>query len=103
MHGLAHGVVAAEGEREVRDAARDLRVGQVLLDPACGVDECLGIAVVFGNARGDGQHVGVEDDLLGRESVPGQQAVGALGHLDLALEGVGLPRSSKSMTTAAAP
>ena len=90
MHRLAHGVVAAEGEREVRDAARDLRVGQVLLDPARGVDECFGIAVVFGNARGDGQHVGVEDDLLGRESVFGQQAVGAFGHLDLAFEGVGL-------------
>ena len=91
VHRLAHGVVAAEGEREVRDAARDLGVGQVLLDPARCVDEGLGVAVVLGNACGDGQDVGVEDDVLGREAGAGQQAVGPFGHLDLAPEGVGLP------------
>ena len=69
MHGLAHGVVAAEGERKVRHAARDLRMGKVLLDPARRVDERLGVAVVLRNARCDGQHVGVENDVFGWKSV----------------------------------
>ena len=91
MHRLAHGVVAAEGEREVRHPARDLRVGEVLLDPARRVDEGFGIAVVFGDSRGHGQHVGVEYDVFGRESVAGEQRVSPFGHFRLALEGVGLP------------
>ena len=91
MHRLAHGVVAAEGEREVRHPARNLRVGQVLLDPARSVDKGFGVAVVFGNARRHGQHVGVENDVFGRKSVVGQQLVGPLRHLDLAFAGVGLP------------
>lgn len=69
VHRLAHRVVAAEGERKVRHAARDLRMGKVLLDPARRVDERLGVAVVLRNARCDGQHVGVENDVFGRKSV----------------------------------
>ena len=90
VHRLAHGVVAAEGEREVRNAARDLGAGQVFVYPARGVDIGFGVAVVFGHARGDGQDVGVEDDLFGRESVVRQQVVGPAGHPDLAFESVGL-------------
>ena len=91
VHRLAHGVVAAEGEREVRDAARNLGVRQVSLNPAHRLDEVQRIAVVLGDACRHGQDVGVEDDVLGRESRLGQQAVGPFGHLDLAPEGVGLP------------
>ena len=77
VHRLAHRVVAAEGERKVRHAARDLGMGQVVLDPARGVDKGFGIAVVLGDSRRHGQHVGVEDDVLGRESRIGEQFVGA--------------------------
>ena len=43
------------------------------------------------DARGDGEDVGVEDDVLGREAhLIDQHAVGALADLDLAREGVGL-------------
>ena len=77
VHRFAHGVVAAEGEREVRHAARHLCVRQVFLDPARRVDKGFGVAVVFGNSRRHGQYVGVEDDVFGGESRIGQQAVGA--------------------------
>ena len=77
VHRFAHGVVAAEGEREVRHAARHLCVRQVFLDPARRVDKGFGVAVVFGNSRRHGQYVGVEDDVFGGESRVGQQAVGA--------------------------
>ena len=52
-------------------------MGQVVLDPARGVDKGFGIAVVLGDSRRHGQHVGVEDDVLGRESRIGEQFVGA--------------------------
>ena len=69
VHRLAHGIVAAEGERKVRHAARDLRMGKVFLDPARRVDERLGVSVVLRNARCDGQYVGVENDVFGRKPV----------------------------------
>ena len=68
VDGLAHGVVAAEGERDVRDAAGDQRAGQVLLDPAGGLDEVQAVVRVLLDARGDGEDVRVEDDVLGREA-----------------------------------
>ena len=93
VHGLAHVVVAAEGEREVADATADLRPGQVLLDPTDGADEIQSVAVVLGHTRCDGQDVGVEDDVLRREaSLLGEQSVGALTDGDLTLEDVRLTR-----------
>ena len=67
VDGLAHRVVAAEGEAHVGNAARDLGARQVLLDPARGVDEVDGVVVVLLDAGGDGEDVRVEDDVLGRE------------------------------------
>src|SRR5690606_16489886 len=64
---LAHRVVAAEGERDVRDAAADERTRQVLLDPAGGLDEVEPVPGVLLDAGRDREHVGVEDDVLGRE------------------------------------
>ena len=90
VHRLAHRVVASEGKREVRDAARDLHMGTLLANRACGVDEGFSIAVVFGNTGGNGQDIGVEDDRLGREPIFGEEFVGSLGNLDFALVGVGL-------------
>ena len=42
------------------------------------------------DAGGDGEDVGIEDDVLGREALGDEQFVGALADLDLALLGVGL-------------
>jgi hypothetical protein len=55
---LAHGVVAAEGEGDVGDAAGDQGVREVLLDPAGGLDEVDGVVVVLLDARGDGEMLG---------------------------------------------
>ena len=68
VHGLAHHVVAAEGERQVGDAAAGPRAGAALLDQRQRLDEGLGVAVVLGDAGRHGQHVRVEDDVLGGEA-----------------------------------
>jgi len=39
-----------------------------LLDPLRGLDEVDGVVVVLVDPRGDGEDVGVEDDVLRRES-----------------------------------
>ena len=91
VHGLAHRLVAAEGEGEVADAARDLDVGAALLDLARRLDEVDAVVVVLLDAGGDGEDVGIEDDVLGREpDLVHQDVVGLGADLDLALLGVGL-------------
>ena len=91
VDGLAHRVVAAEGERDVRDAAGDQRAGQVLLDPAGGLDEVQAVVGVLLDARGDGEDVRVEDDVLGREAdLLDEDVVGAAADLRAALQVVGL-------------
>jgi hypothetical protein len=55
-------------ENETLDAARNLRVRQVLLDPARGVDEVDRVVVVFFDAGGDREDVRVEDDVFRREA-----------------------------------
>src|ERR1035437_595616 len=86
VHGLANLVVAAKAERDVRDAARDLRVRQVGLDPAGGVDEVDRVVVVLLHAGGDGEDVWVEDDVFGRETdLVDQHPVGALADANLLL------------------
>jgi hypothetical protein len=64
VDGLAHRVVAAEAERHVGHAARHLGARQVLLDPARGLDEVHRVVVVLFNAGGDGEDVGVKDDVF---------------------------------------
>ena len=91
VHRLADLVVAAEAERDVRDAAAHLRVRQVRLDPARGVDEVDRVVVVLLHAGGDGEDVGIEDDVFGREAdLVDQDPVGALADADLVLVGRGL-------------
>ncbi len=91
VHGLAHGLVATEGEREVRDAARDVRQRHLLADLARGLDEVDAVAVVLFDAGRHGEDVRIEDDVLGREAdLLGQELIGALANVDLALDGVGL-------------
>ena len=87
MHRPAHRLVAAEGERHVRDAAGDARAGQPLLDPPGRLDERGGVVVVLGDAGRDREDVRVEDDVLGVEAgALGEQVVGALADRDLALD-----------------
>ena len=91
MHGLADLVVAAEAEGDVGDAAGNLRMREVGLDPARGVDEVDGVVVVLLHAGGDGEDVGVEDDVFGREAdFIDEHAVGALADADFFVVGGGL-------------
>ena len=65
--------------------------GAGLLDPAHRLDEIDGVVVVLLDAGGDGEDVGIEDDVLGRESrSTGQQFVGAAQISTLRSIGVGL-------------
>ena len=92
VHRLAHVLVAAEGEREVRDPAARARARAALLDQRDRLDERPRELVVLLDPRRDREDVRVEDDVLGRE--PGlldEQAVRALADLDLPLDGLRLP------------
>ena len=67
---FAHGIVAAERERHVADAAGNERAGKVFTDVAATFDEIDGIVVVFLDAGGDGEHVGIENDVPRRKIEP---------------------------------
>ncbi len=90
MHRLAHGVVAAEREAEIRDAAGDARARAARLDQAGRLDERLRELCVLLDAGGDREHVRVEDHVLRGPAVRGQELVGAFADVDLALDRVGL-------------
>ena len=81
MHGLAHALVATERKRQVRDAAGDMHVRQVRPDPARRLDEGDAVAVVLLHAGGDGEDIGIENDVLGREAhLVRQDVVGAFAN-----------------------
>ena len=64
---------------------------EAALEFAGGLDEGDGVVVVLLDAGGDGEDVGVEDDVLGGEAdIFREDAVGTLADGDLALDGVGL-------------
>jgi hypothetical protein len=90
VHRRAHRLVAAEREGEVGEATRNVDVRAARLDLAAGLDEVEGVAAVLVDAGGDGEDVGVEDDVLGREAVGDEQFVGAAADFHLARPGVGL-------------
>ena len=92
MHRLAHGVVAAERERDVGEPARDEGPRQPLLDAPGRLDEVGGVGAVLLDAGRDREDVGVEDDVLGRQArLADEQPVGAFAHRDAPFEGVRLP------------
>ena len=64
MHRLAHMVVAAERERQVRYAARDMGVRTALADFTRGVNERDAVAIVLLDAGGDRKHVRIKDNIL---------------------------------------
>src|SRR5436190_23581196 len=85
-------LVAAKRKREVRHAARHVRAGQICPDPARRLDERQTIVVVLFDAGGDGEDVGIEDDVLRWKSdLADQDVVCAPRDPGLTLEGVGLP------------
>jgi hypothetical protein len=91
VHRLAHVVVAAEREGQVADAAGELGARARDLDAPRRVDECAGEVGVLFDARRDGQHVGVEDDVFGgKTGLFGEQAIGPLADRDLAIGGLRL-------------
>ena len=90
MHGLADGIVAAEGEGEVGDAARGIAAGQVALDPADGFYEINSVAGVFGHAGSHGKNVAVKDNVAGFYPRLSEQLVAAGADFYLALQGGGL-------------
>ena len=88
---LANRIIAPEAEAHIRDPTRHLGARQVLLDPACGLDEVDRIVVVFFDAGGDGEDIGIKNNVFwGEVEFLHQYPVGALADLDLAGVGVGL-------------
>jgi hypothetical protein len=91
VHRFADRIVAAEGKRNVADAAGNPRAGEIGLDPAGGLDEIDRIVIVLLDAGGDGEDVGIEDDVLGWEAdFLRKNIVGAGADFDAAREGIGL-------------
>ena len=91
VHRLTQIVVATEGERQIAHSAADMTAFKILAYPTCGADKVEGITVVLTHAGGDGEDVGVKDD-VGRivASLAGQQVVSTPTHLYLTLIGGGL-------------
>ena len=96
MHRGAHGLVAPESEREIRNAAGSIGARQVLLDPADGFDEVNPVAVVLSDACAYREDVNVENDLLRRDTGLCEQPVGTLADGDFAGVGRGLSRFVES-------
>ena len=97
MHRLAHLLIAAEGEGEIRDAAGDMGMRILAADDLGRLDEGLAIFVMLFQAGGDGEDVGIEDDVFRREAdLVDQDVIGALADLDLAFARVGLALSRRT-------
>src|SRR5882724_9896094 len=91
MHRFADDIVTAERKRNVADATADTREGKVLLDPFGRADEIDGVVIMFLDARGYGEDVGIENNVLCREAdFLRQEAVGTLADLNLAFKVIGL-------------
>ena len=91
MHRLAHRVIATEGEGDVAKSPAGLRSGKSRLDLTHGLDEVDGVVVVLLDAGGDGEDIGIKDDVLGVEAdLIHQQSVGTGADADLVLLGGGL-------------
>ncbi len=91
VHRGADRLIAAEGKGEVRHPARDMGMRQVRLDPARRIDEVDGVVGVLPDPGGDGEAVGIEDNVLRREpNLVDEDPIGPPGDVDLPLIGVGL-------------
>ena len=90
VHRAAHRLIAAKAEGEVGKAARNMHMRATALDLPRRLNEVDRIIVMILDAGRDREHIGVEDDVLGRKADFHQQRVGALANLDLARLRVGL-------------
>ena len=72
MHDFANIVVAAEGKRKVAHSAAYFGIRQIGFDPFHGFDEIDGIVAMFFQPCGNGQYVGIEDDVFRLETVAGE-------------------------------
>ena len=91
VHGPAHGFVAAEGEGDIGNAARNMGVRAGFLDLLGRLNEGVGVVVMLLDPGGDREDVRVENNVFGREAdLLGQDLVGPLADLDLAFLRVGL-------------
>jgi hypothetical protein len=77
VHGLADVLETTEGEGEVGEATADVSSGESRADDAGGLDEVHPVVVVLGDARADGENVGVKDDVLtGEAHLIHEEAIG---------------------------
>ena len=88
---LTHRLVAAEGKRHIRNAARHMAVRQGAFDLTRRFDEIDRVVVVFLDAGRDGEDVRIEDDVFRRKSdFFRQQFVCARTDFHFARFGIGL-------------
>ena len=91
VNSFTHRVIAAKAKRHVGHATRDFSAGQILFNPAGGVDKVDGVVVVLFDTGGDGEDVGIKNNVFRREvDFVDQQAISALANLNLARIGIGL-------------
>lgn len=64
VHGFADQVVASKGKGQVADTPANVYLWQVFAYPGAGFDKIKGIPVVCVDARGYGQYIGVNDNIL---------------------------------------
>src|ERR687895_748716 len=91
MYGLAHDIIAAKREGDIADTTRNQRIRQVMFDRTSRLEVSQGIVVVLLDAGRDRQDIGVKDDVLGwKTDLAGEDRVGTLADLELALGGIRL-------------
>ena len=89
MDGFTNGVVAPERETHIGDPAGNHGVGQGALDVAHRFNEIHGVVVVLFDPGGNGEDVGVENNVFRREThFFGEQFVGTGANFHLALTGI---------------
>ena len=91
IHGLAYIVVASERKRQVAYTAAYMHMRQVLANPFYRTYEIQGITVVLRHTGSYRKDVGVENNILGRESgLFGKEFVCPAAYLYFTLIGNGL-------------
>ena len=90
MHRAANWLVASERERQVRKPPRIMRMGTKDSKFLQRLDKVDAVIIMLFDSRRHREDIGVEDNVLGRESDAKQQIIGSLANLDLTLLRVGL-------------
>src|ERR1035437_6056377 len=64
VHGFAHCIITPERERQIADTTTNFCIRQILFDPLNSFQEVNCIIVVFLNACGYGQYIGIEYNIF---------------------------------------